>query len=78
MCHVTATELKKNLSYYLELSKKEDVYITKNKKVISILVNPQLLAVYEAIKYVESLDIPKNLESNDKLLEKALLERCTY
>ena len=78
MCRVTATELKKNLSHYLELSKKEDVYVTKNNKVISILVNPHLLALYEAIKYVDSLDIPENLESNDKLIEEAILKRCTY
>ena len=32
MCYVTATELKNNLSYYLEKSMTEDVYVTKNKK----------------------------------------------
>ena len=35
MCYVTATELKKNLSYYLERSMTEDVYVTKNKKIIA-------------------------------------------
>lgn len=41
MCYVTATELKQNLSHYLELSRTEDIYITKNNKVISALVNPE-------------------------------------
>ena len=41
MCYVTATELKNNLSYYLTLSSKEDVYVTKNNKIISVLSNPQ-------------------------------------
>ena len=37
---VTATELKKNLGYYLLLAAKEDVFITKNGKVIAKLSNP--------------------------------------
>ena len=37
---ITATELKKNLSKYLLLSATEDVYITRNGKVISKLTNP--------------------------------------
>ena len=37
---ITATELKENLSKYLALSATEDVYITKNGKVISKLCNP--------------------------------------
>lgn len=37
---ITATELKANLSKYLQLSATEDVYITRNGKVISKLTNP--------------------------------------
>ena len=37
---ITATELKANLSKYLSLSATEDVYITRNGKVISKLTNP--------------------------------------
>ncbi len=37
---ITATELKENLSKYLLLSATEDIYITKNGKVISKLTNP--------------------------------------
>ena len=37
---ITATELKNNLSKYLRLSATEDVYITRNGKVISKLTNP--------------------------------------
>ena len=38
---ITATEFKKNLGKYLELSEKEDVLITKNGKTIAVLKNPQ-------------------------------------
>lgn len=37
---ITATELKQNLGKYLLLSAKEDIYITKNGKVIAKLTNP--------------------------------------
>ena len=37
---ITATELKMNLSKYLLLSLTEDIFITKNGKVIAKLTNP--------------------------------------
>ena len=37
---VTATELKSNLGKYLILSATEDVFITKNGKVVAKLTNP--------------------------------------
>ena len=37
---VTATEFKLNLGKYLALAENEDVYITKNGKVVAKLTNP--------------------------------------
>lgn len=37
---ITATELKNNLGKYLVLSATEDVFITKNGKVVAKLTNP--------------------------------------
>ena len=37
---ITATELKTNLSKYLLLSATQDIYITKNGKIIAKLSNP--------------------------------------
>lgn len=37
---ITATELKHNLGKYLLLAEKEDVFITKNGKVVAKLTNP--------------------------------------
>ena len=37
---ITATELKQNLSKYLLLSMTEDIYITRNGKVVAKLTNP--------------------------------------
>ena len=40
MMSLTATELKQNLSKDLLLSMTEDIYITRNGKVVSKLTNP--------------------------------------
>lgn len=40
MCTITATELKTNLGKYLNLSKTEDIYISKSGKIIAKLSNP--------------------------------------
>lgn len=37
---VTATELKNNLGKYLVLSATEDIFITKNGKIVAKLTNP--------------------------------------
>ena len=40
MTQVTATELKNNLGKYLKKSEFEDIYITKNGVIVSVLSNP--------------------------------------
>ena len=40
MVQVTATELKNNLGKYLKKSEFEDVYVTKNGVIVSVLSNP--------------------------------------
>ena len=42
---VTATEFKGNLGKYLSLVNGEDIWITKNGKIIAKLVNPNVSAV---------------------------------
>ena len=37
---ITATELKLNLGKYLQLAESEDIYITRNGKVVAKLSNP--------------------------------------
>ena len=59
MCYVTATELKNNLSLYLEKAAEEDVYVTKNNRTICIIVSPQLKALYDAERMIRNLDIPE-------------------
>ena len=65
---ITATELKCNLGKYLLLSVTQDIFITKNGKVISKLCNP----------FQERVEIAKSLFGilpDDITLEKAKEER---
>lgn len=45
---ITTTELKENLAKYLQLSQTEDIYITKNGKVVAKLSNPFMSRVDDA------------------------------
>ena len=80
MCYVTATELKNNLSFYLEKAAEEDVYVTKNNKVICVLINPQLKALFEAERLINNLDIPEEAKkkSYKELIGEAIEEKCDY
>ena len=65
---ITATELKMNLSKYLMLAEKEDIYITRNGKVVAKLTNP----------YQDRVDMAKSLFGvlpADITLEKKKKER---
>ena len=42
---ITATQLKSNLGYYLEQSRKEDIWIKKNGKPIARLVSASVSSV---------------------------------
>ena len=67
---ITATELKNNLSKYLLLSATEDVFITKNGKIIAKLSSP----------FQDRVDIAKSLFGvlpADVTLEEAKEERLT-
>lgn len=65
---VTATELKINLGKYLLLAETEDIFITKNGKVVAKLSNP----------YQDRVDVAKSLFGilpKDITLEESRKER---
>ena len=85
MCYVTATELKRNLSYYLKKSETENVYVTKNKKVITVLTKPDLIKYLEVKEYVDKLEVPEpprnengNIKSDKELIGEEILEKCGF
>jgi antitoxin (DNA-binding transcriptional repressor) of toxin-antitoxin stability system len=67
--YITISELRENLATYIAKSSQEDIFITKNGKVVSKLSNP-----YESrIKVAESLIgvIPDDI-SYDEVMEERL------
>ena len=68
---ITATELKTNLGKYLTLSATEDIFITKNGKIVAKLTNP----------FQDRVDVAKSLFgiiSDDITLEEAQEERRSH
>lgn len=57
---VTATEFKTNFGKYLELIAREDVFITRNGKIIAKVVNPQISAV-DSLRGILK-DVPADLD----------------
>ena len=68
---ITATELKANLSKYLQLSATEDIYITRNGQVISTLTNPfpERVAVAKSLFGILPDDITED-EAREERLKK--------
>lgn len=65
---ITATELKNNLAKYLMMAEKEDIFITKNGKVVAKLTSP----------FQNKVDIVKNLFGfipNDASFERIMEDR---
>ena len=71
MMSITATELKSNLGKYLLLAATEDIFITKNGKVIAKLSNPHQDRV-DMAKYLFGI-LPDDVsleEAREERLEK--------
>lgn len=65
---ITATELKNNLGKYLILSATEDVFITKNGKVVAKLTNPYQDRV-ETAKSLFGI-LPKDVDAEETKRER--------
>ena len=67
---ITATELKENLGKYLQMASTEDIFITKNGKVVAKLSNP----------YQDRIELARSLGGSvpsDITLEEAREERLS-
>ena len=66
--YLTATQFKNNFGEYMELASKEDIYVTKNNKIIAKVSNP----FADRVQIAESLF---GILPNDIDLEKSREER---
>ena len=60
---VTATEFKTNFGKYLDMLTKEDIFITRNGKIIAKVINPQVSAVDSLRGMLKNLPSDIDLDS---------------
>lgn len=60
---VTATEFKTNFGKYLDMVMKEDAFITRNRKTIAKVINPQVSAV-DSLRGLHAQKAPADLDIN--------------
>ena len=70
---VTATEFKTNLGKYLEMARKQDIFITKNGKNIARLTSPTVnkLAVLDSLVGI----VPADDVTDDETIREERLSR---
>lgn len=78
MCYVTSTELKKNLSLYLKKAELEDVYVTKNKKVIAVISNPNQKAIDRFLKLEGCLKPYDDGAKYEDMIGEEIMKRCGF
>ena len=69
---VTATEFKTNFGKYLDLLLSEDIYITRNGKIVAKMVNPNVRAV-DTLSGLLAGKLPEDLDA--KTLREERLDR---
>ena len=72
---ITVTELRKKLNYYLKMSEKEAIYITKQNKIISVLCSPQSHAIDELLNLKGILEEYDDGKPYEDMIGEALLEK---
>lgn len=75
MRYITATELRKNLGRYMEMSNDEDIFVTKNNKVITVLTSPKDWAMDSFLK-LQGVFSAENEKTVSDDLEKAILDHA--
>lgn len=67
---ITATALKENLGHYFEVVKKEDIFVSKNGKIVAQITNPHK----DRKKTLESLIgiFPKNINYDKHKTERIM------
>lgn len=74
MATITATEFKQNLGAYLDKTADEDIYITKNDKVIARLTTPVKRPKHSIAELFGTL-APSNFDAKAARLERAMKGR---
>ena len=75
---VTITELKKKLSYYINLCNEEDIFITKNGEVVAVLSNPDEAYYRKLTKLYGCLNDNNPNQTYEEMIGEEIMRRCGY
>ena len=78
MLKVNITEFRNNIRYYIELSSREKIRITKNGKLVAILSNPKDIHYDPLISLCGSLKGYAYNDDYDDVIGKEILRKCGY
>lgn len=78
MCRVNVTEFRKNIFYYLDLSSKENIHITKNGNVVAVLSKPNGSYYDNLVSLCGCLKENDTGEDYDEMIGKEILKKCGF
>lgn len=78
MCRVNVTDFRNNISHYIELSKSEDVHVTKNGEVVAVLTNPDKDYYQILINLCGCLKEYDTGEDYQTIIGEEIMRRCGY
>ena len=81
MRYVCISEFRKHFTYYLNLSSKEDIYLTKRGKVVAVLTKPNEADVryYETLHHLEGILADYDTgEDYDTMIGNEIMRRCGF
>lgn len=67
---ITATEFKTNFGKYMELVEEEDIYVTKNGKIVGLFSNPNNDPLEAITGILEGYDVDEEKLHEERIMEK--------
>lgn len=78
MCNVNVSEFRNNISYYIDLSSKETVNITKNGVVVAVLTNPDVGYYRTLVELFGCLNCDDSDRNYKDLIGEEILKKCGF
>lgn len=78
MLNVNVSEFRNNISYYIELSSKETVNITKNGVVVAVLTNPDVGYYRNLVELFGCLNVEESDRNYKELIGEEILKKCGF
>ena len=75
MCYATVTEVKQNFADYLSRCLEEDVFITKNGRVVAVLSDPKDRAFQEFFAFQRTIVNKEPGKTYDEALYEEMMNR---